>query len=361
MSAPVRASLLALLHCPACGAPFCPPASLTAPSLECRSCHAHVPVRDGVPRFVSTPDDPVARRTQASFGYEWSVFNDWSLSGEVNFQDYFGGLDLESLRDGVVLDAGCGMGRHARQVAPYAGRLVAADFSAAIEQAARNTATQPNVLCIQADILHLPLADGSIDFAYSMGVLHHLADTRAALASLARKVRPGGRVRIYLYWKLHGWRGLLLKVATALRVVTTRLPFHALRLFCWLLSLALWAGVVMPYRALSRLGVRTHESFPLFVYTKYPFRILYNDQFDRLSAPIERRFDADEVKALLESVGLTDVTVVARFGWIADGVKPASGIIGSASGPARTSARPAAATAAADRPESERRSARVGS
>jgi hypothetical protein len=100
------------------------------------------------------------------------------------------------------------------------------------------------------------------------------------------------------------------------------MPFGLLRAACRLLSVALFGGVILPYRALSRLGIRVHEHLPLYVYSKYPFNVLYNDQFDRFSAPIEKRYDADEVKRLLESAGLDAVDVRPCFGWIAEGTKP---------------------------------------
>ena len=59
------------------------------------------------------------------------------------------------------------------------------------------------------------------------------------------------------------------------------------------------------------------------MYTKYPFQVLFNGQFDRLSAPLEKRYDAGEVRILLESAGLTDVRVFERYGWIGEGVRPA--------------------------------------
>lgn len=263
----------------------------------------------------------MARRTQASFGYEWTEFGDWQPSGEENFRDYFAGAPLETLRDAVVLDAGCGMGRHATQMAAHAGHVVAVDFSAAIEQAQRNAAGRGNVDCVQADLTALPFADGTFDYVYSIGVLHHLADTPAAIRRVVETVRIGGRVRIYLYWKKSGLAGVLLAGVTAARKLTTRLPFPALKAFCWLLSVALWAGVVWPYRLLSMIGVRAHRTWPLFVYTKYPFTVLYNDQFDRFSAPIEQRFSDDEVEQMLREAGVGEVHTYARYGWIAEGVR----------------------------------------
>jgi SAM-dependent methyltransferase len=310
------ARLLDVLACPDCGSAI---ANEAEAELRCVSCGLRTPVRADIPRFVDVPADEVARRTQESFGYEWTHFNDWTASGQTNFAQYFSGLDLRGLRSARVLDAGCGMGRHARMIAEHAGHVVAMDFSAAIEQAARNTRETGNVDCVQADITALPFADGAFDYAYSLGVLHHLADTPRALAGIVRKVRPGGRVRVYLYWKHHGWKGVALGAVNAVRAVTTRLPHPILRALCWPLSAALMAGVIWPYRLLSRVGVRRHESLPLFIYARYPFRILYNDQFDRFSAPLEQRFDRDEVQRMLEQAGLRDVSVQASFGWIGEG------------------------------------------
>jgi SAM-dependent methyltransferase len=282
-----------------------------------------VPIVGGIPRFVDVADDVIAKRTQASFGYEWTHFNDWRQSGETNFNDYFEGIDLSGLAGQCVLDAGCGMGRHARQVARFAGRVVAVDFSRAIDQASRNVSDLSNVDCVQADLLALPVADGVFEFVYSLGVLHHLAETERALAGLVQKLRPGGRLRVYLYWKRHGWTGRSLAVATAARRITTRMPFGMLRVCCRVLSVGLYGAVVLPYRALSALGIRGHCEWPLFVYSKYPFNVLYNDQFDRFSAPIEKRYDPEDVQSLLEAAGLRDVQVRPCFGWIGDGTKPA--------------------------------------
>lgn len=289
--------------------------------LTCIECSAHYPIREGIPRFVTVPEDGVARQTQASFGYEWSEFNDWRQSGETNFQQYFGDLDRSWIAGRTVLDAGCGMGRHARQIASYAACVVAMDFSRAIDQAARNTGDLSNVICIQGDITAPPVADDAFDLVYSIGVLHHIADTEAAARGLLSKVKPGGRLRIYLYWKRRGIAAVVLRAVDAARMVTTRMPFAILKAFCWMLSVGLWFVIVLPYRALSALGFRLHNGWPLVVYARYPFNVLYNDQFDRFSAPIEQRWSKEDVIALMERLGLRDIHVSPAFGWIAEGTK----------------------------------------
>jgi SAM-dependent methyltransferase len=316
-------TLLAVLSCPTCnGTLSCEALDDDRVELVCTACGLRAPVIRGVPRLAGTPDTNEARRTQASFGYEWTEFNDPEPSGQTNFQDYFAGLDLESLKGKLVLDAGCGMGRHARETGKYAGIVVAVDFSAAVDQAARNTASQKNVQCIQADLTRLPLRNESFDFVYSLGVLHHIADTEGALRGLVAKLKKGGQLRVYLYWKREGMSGWLLSCVSAVRLVTTRLPFPVLKFLCWVLSVLLFVGVIVPYRAALALGIRSLEAWPLFVYTKYPFQVLYNDQFDRFSAPIEKRYSPEEARQLLTSVGLTDVAVQACYGWVVDGTKP---------------------------------------
>ena len=316
-------AILDLLRCPHCRGTLAfehLPAG-AASRLACSGCAASVTVQDGIPRFIDTPADDLARRTQASFGYEWTQFDDWRASGSTNFQDYFSGLDLPELRGARVLDAGCGMGRHARQLAPYCERIVAVDFSRAIDVAARNVRELANVSCVQADLTKLPVADDYFDLVYSMGVVHHLANTEEAVQVLVRKVRPGGRVRLYLYWKRDGWSGRILDLVGVVRRLTTRLPFPLLKVLCWTLSVPLYAGVVLPYRMLIALGIRAPERWPLFVYTRYPFTVLYNDQFDRFSAPLEKRYSEGEARALLESAGLRDVRARPMFGWLVDGVR----------------------------------------
>jgi SAM-dependent methyltransferase len=312
------ARLLPLLACPQCGGSI----HGDADTLVCSSCGEQFSTARGIPRLMMGPLGDAALKTQASFGYEWTHFHDWRPSGAENFADYFVGLDLTSLRTSRVLDAGCGMGRHAVWMAQHASHVVAMDFSSAIEEAATNLQDKPSVDCVQADLTALPFRNAAFDYIYSLGVLHHLAETERALDGLVHRLKPGGRMRIYLYWRHTGWKGALLHVVSALRKVTTRLPFPVLRVLCWLLSCCLWVGLIVPYRLLAGAGIGAVREWPLAVYTKYPFTVLYNDQFDRFSAPIEKRYNAADVRRLLECAGLRDIRIWPRYGWIAEGTLP---------------------------------------
>lgn len=69
---------------------------------------------------------------------------------------------------------------------------------------------------------------------------------------------------------------------------------------------------------------RVAAAFPLKAYADYPFGVCVNDQYDRFSAPIEWRFTADEVDAILTDAGFVDVVVLDNNGWLGSGRRPAA-------------------------------------
>jgi SAM-dependent methyltransferase len=249
---------------------------------------------------------------------------------ESNFRWYFERFTADQLKGARVLDAGCGTGRHTFHMARSSGarEVVAMDFSQAIEVAARNNRDNPNTHFIQADIYHPPLPPASFDVVYSLGVLHHLPDPEKGFRKLLPLVRAGGFLNIYLYWNLEGepaWRRAALSAVTQVRRVTTRLPHPLLQKLSWLIAAGFQVAFVLPSRALERFSATRAlaDRVPLGHYRKYSFRVLYTDQFDRFSAPIENRYSRAEVAAWLERAGLEDVVILGGAGWRASGRRAA--------------------------------------
>ena len=95
----------------------------------------------------------------------------------------------------VVGDLGCGSGRLAATIAPYARSVVAVDSSPEMLEVARaRLAGFDNVQIVQGRIEELPLESASLDLALVVHLLHHVAEPSAALAEVARVLRPGGRL-----------------------------------------------------------------------------------------------------------------------------------------------------------------------
>jgi ubiquinone/menaquinone biosynthesis C-methylase UbiE/predicted transcriptional regulator len=100
-------------------------------------------------------------------------------------------------REWVVGDLGCGTGQVSAALAPFVGRIIAVDSSAAMLQAAkRRLAGFDNIDLRRGELETLPIDDDRLDVAALMLVLHHVPEPELAVADVARVLKPGGRVII---------------------------------------------------------------------------------------------------------------------------------------------------------------------
>ena len=274
---------------------------------------------------AATSNDTRAKlATRESFGFEWTHFSEMLPEWERNSRFYFEPLGDVALAGALVFEGGCGKGRHSYHALKAGARLVSVDFSRAIDVAEHNCReVDGERLFVQADLMALPFSPGTFDLAFSFGVLHHLPAPESGFAKLVELVRPDGRVLVYVYHALEGEpvKQAILRAVDAVRRVTVRMPHRALLPATTALGYALWAGVVVPYKILSRLGPTRALAarFPLRAYADYPVRVIVNDQFDRFSAPIENRYRRDEVAGWLARAGLADTAILPGYGWRAVG------------------------------------------
>ncbi|MGH9769787.1 MAG: methyltransferase domain-containing protein [Blastocatellia bacterium] len=331
------------MRCPICQGVLTS-AQLPEIALGCLKCNETFPVVNGIPRMISaamrqalggenSPAGPgqidrMRVDTAKSFGFEWSRFPEMRAEWENNFWDYMLPHTPESFRGKRVLDAGCGSGRHAFYAAKNGAEVWAIDIGSAVEVAKRNNQRNDNVHVAQADLHHLPFEPGSFDLVYSIGVLHHLPDPESAFRNLLRYLKPGGWIHIYLYWRPENQpvKSAILALIRAIRRVTTRIPHRLVYGLSFPVAAAAFAGFVWPYQALVAAGLNgIAERMPMKQYAKYPFRVCVNDQFDRLSAPIEFRYTRDEVEGWLRSARLEEIVIRPNYGWCATGRKPVNG------------------------------------
>lgn len=227
------------------------------------------------------------------------------------FDRYLALFDWQELPpEAEGFDLGCGSGRWAALVAPRVGRLHCIDASAAALATARdNLRGQENCVFHHASVDRLPLAEGSMDFGYALGVVHHVPDPAAALRDCVRKLKPGAPLLVYVYYALENRPRLyvlLWRATDLVRRVVCRCPF-SVRVF---VSAVIAATVYWPLARIAagveRLGFDP-SAVPLAFYRRRSFYAMRTDALDRFGTRIEHRFTGDQLVDMMRDAGLSDV------------------------------------------------------
>lgn len=281
--------------------------------------------------FVSDSDRNVDRSTVDSFGEEWKKFKAFDDTDIENVgQAYFDIISDDMLEGAVVLDLGCGSGRWSRYLALKVAFIEAIDPSEAVYAAADLNRDIRNIRVTQAGVDRIPFGDGSFDFIVCLGVLHHVPDTEAALATAVRKLKHGGHFLLYLYYNLEN-RGPLSKalffLVNATRAGTSRLPKTIKHVVCDVIAFTTYVPLVGTAKIVRALTPNRdfYKRIPLSFYVDKSLYVIRNDALDRFGTPLEKRFSKREVTGMMEGAGLTNVNVSANEPfWHAVGQKAAT-------------------------------------
>lgn len=268
-------------------------------------------------------------KTVQGFGEEWDAYDQSALAGDelaTLFDWYFRIFPWDTLpADAEGFDLGCGSGRWAAVVAPRVGTLHCIDPAAqALAVARRRLAEHTNVRFHEAGVDDIPLADGSQDFGYSLGVLHHIPDTLAALKACTAKLKPGAPFLLYLYYRFDNqpaWFRALWQASDVARRGIARLPFPARKA----VTSAIAAGVYLPLARSAKLAAKAGVpvgAWPLGGYRDTSFYTMRTDALDRFGTRLEQRFTRAEIAAMMQAAGLRDVRFSETIPfWVACGRK----------------------------------------
>jgi len=291
----LKQRLLAYLVCPSCEAPLdlsvakSEDGEIMEGELRCTPCSTSFPITGGIPRFANLDHvESDKRATAAGFGWQWQHFTQEDERYAEQFLGWIAPVTPEFFRDKIVLEGGCGKGRHTQLAARWGARdVIGIDLSVAVETAFAATRSLPNAHIIQADIYHLPLAR-KFDYAFSVGVLHHLPDPRGGFLALAAKVKPGGHISAWIYGAENNeW--ITRFVNPVREKITSRIDQRVLLQLSKLPAAGVYLATKLVYGPLNRRGSplakRLFYNDYLSAISNFGWREQHTIVFDHLVAP----------------------------------------------------------------------------
>ncbi len=272
--------------------------------------------------------DNIHLETVESFSDEWSRFDQSELhTAELRklFDGYFTLFPWSALRQGAEgFDMGCGSGRWAKLVAPRVGWLHCVDPSEAIRVAELALNNSQNVSFHKASVDDSGLLPASQDFGYSLGVLHHVPNTAAAIRSCAELLKSGAPFLLYLYYAFDNrplWFRAVWRLTDLARQLIYPLPPTLKHMVTDLIATLVYWPLARLSRLIAKMGYGVSR-VPLSFYRDHSFYTMRTDARDRFGTPLEQRFTRFQIEKMLLDAGFKDI----RFSegapyWCAVGIK----------------------------------------
>ncbi len=270
------------------------------------------------------------KETVVGFGSEWSKFNQSKLSAteaKLLFDRYFSIFPWKKInKNSVGFDMGCGSGRWAKFIAPMVKKLHCIDPSDAIFIAKEQLSTYHNCEFHNVSVGNPVLKKNSMDFGYSLGVLHHVPETQLAINDCVNILKKGSPFLIYLYYNFDN-RGFVYKLIWRLtdlvRKMICRLPFALRSKVCDIVALLIYWPLARTSLVLEKIGFNNFaERLPLTSYSKLSFYTMRTDALDRFGTRLEKRFSRENIKKMMCDAGLVNILFSEKFPyWVAIGYK----------------------------------------
>lgn len=258
-------------------------------------------------------DDNVDSAVVEDFGNEWKTMDQASLGQaekEMIFRSYFSIFPWSLIGDDAVgYDAGCGSGRWAMLVAPKVKHLHCVDPSVAIDVAKSNLKGLENCSFHKCTVGEMPFPDESMDFGYSLGVLHHIPDTQKGIESCVKKLKKGAPFLLYLYYAFDNkplWYAYIWKTSDYVRRAISRMPKRQKLLICQMIAYLVYFPLARAAKLLERKGFNV-SSWPLSAYRDKSFYTMKTDALDRFGTRLEHRFTRLQIREMMIAAGLQDI------------------------------------------------------
>ena len=315
----MKQSLLQYLRCPECGGTL--ELSVTKTDrleimegeLLCQRSH-DFPITRGIPRFANLDQVEADKaETAAQFGWQWTHFTQADERYAEQFLGWIAPVRPDFFEGKVVLEGGCGKGRHTQLAAAWGARdVIGIDLSAAVESAFEATRSIPNAHIVQADIYRLPFPR-VFDYGFSVGVLHHVPNPREGFKSLASKVKPGGNLSAWVYGAENNeW---ITRWINPLREsLTSRINPRALLHLSKVPTAAVYLATKLIYRPLNQVGngsMAQHLFYNdyMLAISSFGWREQHTIVFDHLVAPTAFYISREEFEEWWRAINASEVTI----------------------------------------------------
>ncbi|GAK55314.1 methyltransferase type 11 [Candidatus Vecturithrix granuli] len=323
----MRETLLQYLVCPACQTAFHLEVAqqdedhIMEGMLHCRGCKAAYRITEGIPRLLNQSHvDPKNKETAERFGQQWDAFDFIDVERyQMQFLDWIAPISREFFQHKLILDAGCGKGRHCIAASRFqAQEVIGIDLAeGSVRAAFRNTRNIPNIHIIQTDIYALPFRENLFDYIYSIGVLHHTPEPKQAFTCLVKKLKPGGTVSAWVYSKEgNGW--VITLVNPLRKYVTSKFPLPIVKSIAFILTIGLQCALKCVYAPLNAYQIfhPCSRYLPyneyLYYISKFPFHELYCIVFDHLLPEIALYIEKEEFSSWFDECHLHDICITSR-------------------------------------------------
>ena len=268
------------------------------------------------------------KNTVEGFGDEWSRFDQSDLPEDEQkllFDEYFSVFPWENIsKESVGFDLGCGSGRWAKSVAPKVKKLICIDPSSALDIAKKNLSNFDNCEFQSTTVDDISIDNNSMDFGYSLGVLHHVPNTEMGIKQCVEKLKKGAPLLLYLYYRFDNrpfWFRFIWSISDLLRKIIPKMPYGLRYIFSQIIAVAIYFPLARTSFYMEKLNLNV-SNFPLSSYKNLSFYTMRTDALDRFGTRLEQRFTRDEIKIMMENAGLENIKFSnSKPYWVAVGYK----------------------------------------
>ena len=249
------------------------------------------------------------------FGNEWDKFDHLNVVEKDQkkiYEAYFRVFPWHKInkRSSIGIDIGCGTGRWAKFVAGKAKELILLDASQqALNVAKKNLANKENIKFLNQSVGDIKLEDNSVDFAYSLGVLHHIPDLKSALIEINRILKSKAPFLVYLYYSFDNkpkFYKLVWNLTNPVRYLISKLPFKIKFYLTQFIAFFIYLPLARFSKLLKFLKI-PNNNIPMWQYADLSYYVMRTDALDRFGTKVEKRYSKKQITEILKECNFKEI------------------------------------------------------